>query len=78
MSEVCKSWVICWKPFRPDGTFITVVDFSQSVPVKAGMGLDKAQRFFKAEIPYVMEEIGNYMAVKRLLPVDLGDHFFGE
>ncbi len=76
MSDVCKCWVLCYKPFDPSGIFISQVDYSKKPPVKAGSGLGNAQRFLKAEIPFILDQIAEYMNTSRLVPVDLGDHFF--
>jgi len=75
--EITKRWVICWKPFDPtSGAFISNVDFSNKprCAVQSIQGVRDAMRFSKAEIPFMMEEIGNFLDIKVLMPVDLGDH----
>lgn len=76
MTDPSKNWVICFNSFDPGGVFISEVDFEHRVPIKAKAGLNKAERFHKAEIPYILEQLADHVDTSRLLPVNLGDHFF--
>ena len=75
-NDVSKTWVIGKKPFNPADLFVSSMDFTKENGVFVSYGLNKALKFWKAEVYFAMDVFKYYMNMSKFKPYNVTDHMF--